>query len=125
MKLAFALPVVLLALSSTDCHAQKRLGLFGNGNGRGNNGNGNGIQDKRNSEVKIKQCNGRKCDIDITKLDLDGDSISFELRGNGRKIKCNKSSEAETAAKATSGLVSAKALEMPTSSSAVKDSLVL
>jgi hypothetical protein len=36
-----------------------------------------------NSEVKIKQCNGRKCNIDITKLDLDGDSISFELRGNG------------------------------------------
>jgi hypothetical protein len=81
MKVSFALPVVFLTLSLMDCHAQKCLGLFGNGNGHGNNGNGNGNNDKGNLEVKIKQCNGRKCvgDIDITKLDLDGDSISFEL----------------------------------------------
>jgi hypothetical protein len=54
MKVSFALPVVFFALFSTDCHAQKRLGLFGNGNGRGSNGNDNGYNDKGNSQVKIK-----------------------------------------------------------------------
>ena len=93
MKLTFALSAVLLVLSLTDCHAKnKGLGLFGNGRGNQGNGNSNGNGNgKAKSDVKVKQCNGNKCEIDISALVLDGDSILFELKGNGRKIMCIKS----------------------------------
>lgn len=42
--------------------------------------------------VEAKNCRGRKCDLVLPALDFGNgvDSISFDLKGNGRKIKCDK-----------------------------------